>query len=90
MTQPFIIKELSQTSLSCPSQWEGWLDDGRPLYIRYRWARLSVRFGPPGGTIDDAVSAAPWFDETIGNDAMAGLIGIEEVLAVTGLVTKRG
>lgn len=37
-----IIEHLTQTCGACPSQWEGELEDGRMLYIRYRWGYLSI------------------------------------------------
>jgi hypothetical protein len=39
------IVALTQTCLVMPSQWEGELDDGRSLYIRYRHGRLRVGVG---------------------------------------------
>ncbi len=39
------VVALEKTSLACPSQWEGTLEDGRVLYARYRWGELSVGLG---------------------------------------------
>lgn len=39
---------LRQTCGGCPSQWEGETDDGREIYIRYRWGRLSLSVWPKG------------------------------------------
>ncbi len=39
------IVALTQTCLLMPSQWEGELDDGRSLYVRYRHGLLSVGVG---------------------------------------------
>jgi hypothetical protein len=36
---------LRKTSLACPSQWEGTLEDGRAIYVRYRHGALSVGVG---------------------------------------------
>ena len=41
-----------RTCLACPSQWEGVCEDGRSIYIRYRWGCLSYGLG---FTIEDAV-----------------------------------
>lgn len=49
------VVEIRRTCFACPSQWEGWTEDGRPVYIRYRWGRLSVCIGPAGGDIWSAV-----------------------------------
>lgn len=34
------VTKLIRTCSACPSQWEGETEDGRYLYIRYRWGRL--------------------------------------------------
>lgn len=39
------IVALMQTCLLMPSQWEGELDDGRSLYVRYRHGLLRVGVG---------------------------------------------
>jgi len=49
------VKEIIQTCPACPSQWEGVTDDGRPIYIRYRWGSLSVSIGEKGGDVTSAV-----------------------------------
>ena len=43
-----VVKEIEQTCVACPSQWEGYTDDGRCIYIRFRWGLLSARIGSPG------------------------------------------
>ncbi|MGK9171471.1 hypothetical protein KXR53_34615 [Inquilinus limosus] len=85
MAEPMQIAEIVQTCSRSPSQWEGRLTDGRPFYIRYRWGRLSVSFGRPGGTLEEAVLAGEWFDEQIG-DPLDGEIELDEVCRRTGLV----
>jgi len=49
------IKSLTQTCFCCPSQWEGLLDDGRSIYIRYRYGKLFVGIG---NTKDEAVRSS--------------------------------
>lgn len=39
------LTNLRCTSLAAPSQWEGELEDGRFVYIRYRHGRGAVRTG---------------------------------------------
>jgi len=50
---------------SCPAQWSGHDENGRDVYVRYRWGRLAVEIGsitlfrdeigPPGdGYLDDS------------------------------------
>ena len=36
------VSELTMTCGECPTQWEGQLEDGRAIYIRYRWGELGV------------------------------------------------
>ena len=36
------VKEIDQTCIACPSQWEGTTVDGEELYIRYRWGMLRI------------------------------------------------
>lgn len=59
------VVALKKTSLACPSQWEGVLEDGRVIYARYRWGELSVGVGDSvdeavrNGVSDDALYADP-------------------------------
>lgn len=47
-----LVTELTRTTIAAPAQWEGRLDDGRSLYVRYRHGTLRVGVG---GGIEDAV-----------------------------------
>lgn len=50
------IKDLKRTCYACPSQWEGTLEDGHMIYIRYRHGRFSVSKSPtPTDDVMDAV-----------------------------------
>lgn len=49
--QPKVVT-LRKTSVACPSQWEGTLEDGRAVYARYRYGWLSVGVGDD---VDQAV-----------------------------------
>lgn len=46
MSQLPKVVELVQTCDACPAQWDGLLDDGRAIYIRYRWGFLEVLAWP--------------------------------------------
>jgi hypothetical protein len=46
------ITQLKRTCIGCPAQWEGHLDDGSALYVRYRHGRLFAGAGP---SINDAI-----------------------------------
>lgn len=39
------VKTMTMTCCACPSQWEGQMDDGSELYVRYRWGRLTIDVG---------------------------------------------
>ena len=46
MSEKLKVAQLEMTCGACPSQWEGELEDGRAIYIRYRWGRLGVVIAP--------------------------------------------
>lgn len=46
------VTELTQTCESCPAQWQGRTDDGKFVYIRYRWGKLECGVAD---TLHDAV-----------------------------------
>jgi len=50
-----VLKELKMTCDVCPSQWEGKTEDGKTVYILYRWGCLSAGVG---ATLDEAVDNA--------------------------------
>lgn len=61
------VTSIVQTSTACPSQWEGTLEDGRMVYVRYRWGYLSVRVSPtPTTEVLDAVDGEEVFGKEIG------------------------
>lgn len=76
---PLELATLTRTCLACPSQWEGTLDDGRAIYVRYRHGELSVGIG---GDIDDAVrngmSDQALYAADIG-DGLDGFMDVEEL-----------
>ena len=78
-----LIAELTQTCDRSPSQWEGRLDDGRTIYIRYRHGQLSVHVGPAGGDLDSALDRAAWLERAMPGDPTE--IELGEVLSATGL-----
>jgi hypothetical protein len=76
-----VVVELAQTCDSCPSQWEGRTEDGRYVYVRYRWGNLQVGFGP---TIEAAI-----FDETIDRqigDRLDGSLTYADLVTTTAAV----
>ena len=79
------IETLTQTCGTCPSQWEGRLADGRPIYIRFRWGELSIRLGESGADFENAWAAPNWFEWEAAN-GLDGEISLEEVCSVSGLL----
>ena len=61
MPSPLIVIRLKQTCLSNPSQWQGRLEDGRVLYIRYRWGSL---YAGVGRSLAEAVGVTKEPDES--------------------------
>jgi len=72
-----VITDLALTCLACPSQWEGTLADGRPLYIRYRHGDLAARLGVSGDEI--------FFLDVPGASDLDGFMELDEMLHYTGL-----
>jgi len=73
------IKNIRKTCSACPTQWEGYLDDGRMFYIRYRYGRLAFRISEtPTDNVYDAVSGEALYMEQIGDD-LDGFISLSRV-----------
>lgn len=75
-----VVIELRQTCLACPEQWEGTLDDGRVVYVRYRHGRLTLGLG---ATLHDAVVAGR--ENQLYYDPRDDWLGAEKMLELTGL-----
>lgn len=69
------LASLTQTCGSCPSQWDGVLEDGTPVYIRYRWGFLRVDLNPW------TENEREIFGQQIG-DEFDGYIGERAMLAI--------
>lgn len=70
------LRRLERTSIACPSQWDAETEDGRILYIRYRYGCLQVDMGGCGG---ETV-----YCQHVGNE-MDGFMEDEEMLELTGM-----
>ncbi len=66
------VKELTQTCSACPAQWSGQTDDGRSVYVRYRWGYLSVRVSDE---VSDDEMAGVGGSEVFGSQLGDGLDG---------------
>lgn len=51
------LVSLAQTSIACPSQWEGKTDDSRWFYGRYRHGILEVSVGQINKTIQETLKS---------------------------------
>ena len=72
------IKSIDQTCGACPSQWEGYMEDGTYIFIHYRYGYLRVD-----------IDGQKTFDLTIG-DELGGVMNTDEMLALTGLELMPG
>lgn len=73
------VRTLQKTSLACPSQWEGVLNDGRAVYARFRHGNLSVGVGETvKGAVENAMSDQALFEGEIG-DGLDGFMDFEEL-----------
>ena len=67
MKKPLII-EIHQTTSACPTQFEGKTSDGRMVYIRYRFGRLSLQISKKPADFVDRLfeDFNTYYDEIIG------------------------
>jgi len=74
------ITKMTETCGGCPSQWDGWDEDGAYFYFRYRWGYLRVDTAPTekdwtyGGTPSGKCETI--FGKQIG-DGMDGIMSYE-------------
>jgi hypothetical protein len=73
------VVDLRQTCECSPSQWEGRTDDGRFVYVRYRWGWLQVGFG---ATLEDAVADDETYVRQLGHPMDGALTYVQLVAAV--------
>lgn len=85
MNDELKVATLKQTCPSYPSQWEGLLTDGRSIFIRYRWGKLSIAVAE---TFDKAIDVfgrfsndGLLFSEEFG-DNLSGECTLEDVAAL--------
>ncbi len=55
------IKTIKKTCTACPAQWEGTTDDGREVYVRYRFGHLSVALSDEKNTAIENSRKANWY-----------------------------
>ena len=77
------VVKLIQTCYACPSQWEGTLDDGRMIYIRFRWGNLTISVSPtPTTDVYDAVGGEVIYSKRT-SDGLDGVMDYEEFKSLT-------
>lgn len=75
------IVKLECTCQACPTQYEAKLEDGRLVYLRYRWGYLSIRASPcETDNIHDAISGEEVLGESRGDD-FHGSMDRDEVIS---------
>jgi hypothetical protein len=57
------IIDLIQTCEYCPSQWEFYTFENRPVYIRFRWGSLSIEIGDQNAPMENAVDGFVLYDD---------------------------
>lgn len=65
-----VVTEITRTCSACPAQWEGRLDDGRFIYIRFRWGCLGVEVGSTPDKAIDGETVFEWTDTSGWNGFM--------------------
>jgi hypothetical protein len=65
---PIEINDLVKTCSGCPSQWEFYTFDKRPVYVRYRWGYLSVRIGAPNAEMSEAYTGVAIIGRQLGDN----------------------
>lgn len=76
------LAKLERTCIACPSQWDGILEDGREVYIRYRYGQLRVNIGNPT-LIEPVFNNELLVDKQLGDD-LDGVMETGEMLEETG------
>lgn len=56
------ITKMVETCGGCPSQWDGWTEEGKYYYFRFRWGYLRVDEHDPDGR------SSTIFGEQIGDE----------------------
>jgi hypothetical protein len=88
------ITKMTETCGGCPSQWDGWDEDGAYYYFRYRWGYLRVDRSPTEEDWDSPLAVAYGAEpsgkcETIfGEQVGDGFDGIMSYEALKGHLTN--
>ena len=78
-----VVTKIIQTCGACPSQWEINLKDGRMVYVRFRWAYLSVRISEnETNDIYKAVRGNEIIGKGIGDNGLDGFLTESELIGI--------
>jgi hypothetical protein len=82
------VTAITHTCEACPAQWSGLTDDGRQVYVRYRWGYLSVRVAPDTSKDEyAAVRGDEVFGEQLG-DGYDGFLSYDKLKEATASVVE--
>lgn len=74
------VVKVRQTCSACPSQWDGETDDGKMVYVRFRWGHLAVTVGKDiWGETPDGVRVVDLYH----GDGLAGFMDYMELRELT-------
>lgn len=73
---------VTQTCFACPSQWDAETEDGRYVYVRYRWGTLRIEVAPNPESLSEEYQTV--YREVLG-DEYDGVISWYEVEEAAGL-----
>lgn len=82
LDKPKVIK-LEKTCDACPSQWELTLEDGRMVYVRFRWGNFTANISPsPTTQISDAVSGESLLSLENFSDSLDGYLEESKMIEI--------
>ena len=81
MSDRIKVVRMVRTCHACPAQWDGWTDDNRPVYVRFRWSHGYVVVGEPWQDIDTLSPFGPMAAEWGNRDKPNGYLTYDELKA---------
>ena len=76
------VSSIRKTCYACPAQWEGLTDDGRHVYVRYRWGWLTVQVASAPGKGIDYLRGPFLVEQRLGDD-LDGTLSYDDLRFVT-------
>ena len=90
-TAPVTLVRVTQTSSGCPAQWDGWDEEGRYYYLRYRYGTGEVRqYRTPDWSRtrkDELIRVVATFEH---GHPLDGVISLEEFAEHAGIKVAPG